>query len=473
MLEGPLTVSRYVLMGKLASGGMGTVYRARLRGEGGFVRDFALKRLHPHFADDPEAVSMFLDEARLAALIRHPNVVTTIDMGREGSELFVVMALVDGASVAHLLEGGCPLPAPVAIRIAVDALAGLGAAHDVRDESGHPLELVHRDVSPANVLVGRDGQTLLTDFGIAKARARLRTTVGFELKGKLAYMAPEQMERVDVDARADVFAMGVVLWEMLRGERLLHGDRGRLRELEAETTPAWFPTGAGAAVDDVLVRALQRDPDHRFASAAAMAEALTVAAPSIASHGEVGRLVGERAPVGREEPIGHAPAAASSFGAAGDGDGTAAGLLDVAWGTRAQPEQVPPVAESAGRSSDAIPLRSHRRARMVALAAGVSVMAGGAWVATRPPSASRHAAPAVIGDPPSPATTLAPPLEAPAAETSSSAARLIIEGPPAAKTPSTPATRPAHPARTSPRRPTVRASGSATTVDTDPFGGRR
>lgn len=274
---------------------MGVVYRARLEGEGGFVRDFALKKLHEHLAEDQDVIQMFLDEARLAAMIRHPNVVATVDVGRDGESFFVVMDLIEGVSGSELRERG-PLPTGVAARILLDVLDGLDAAHGAIDGEGRQLEIVHRDVSPANVLVGRDGIAKLTDFGIAKARERLRTTVGFEVKGKLAYMPPEQFEGADVDRRADLFAAGVVLWELLTGQTMLHGNRPRLRELgECEgDPPAWFPTPAGPRVDAVIRRAMALAVEARYPDARAMAAALRDAVgEAVASPTTVGAIVGE------------------------------------------------------------------------------------------------------------------------------------------------------------------------------------
>src|ERR1700729_765840 len=190
-------VGRYALYGELASGGMATVHLGRLLGPVGFSRTVAIKRLHAQFAKDPEFVSMFLDEARLAARIRHPNVVQTLDVVATEGELFVVMDYVQGESLSRLLRASRtvgPIPVRVASAILCGALHGLHAAHEATDEHGVPLGLVHRDMSPQNVLVDVDGSARVLDFGVAKAAGRTQTTGRGKIKGKLRYMAPEQIQ---------------------------------------------------------------------------------------------------------------------------------------------------------------------------------------------------------------------------------------------------------------------------------------
>ena len=217
-----IEIGRYVLHAELASGGMATVFLGRLLGQAGFARTVAIKRSHPGFAKDPEFVSMFLDEARIAARIRHPNVVPVLDVEARDGELFLVMDYVHGESLARLWRScaGTPIDPAIAGRIAADMLYGLHAAHQAKNERGELLHVVHRDVSPQNVLVGADGTSRVTDFGIAKAQNRIQTTHEGQLKGKLSYMAPEQLEERPVDARTDVYAATVVLWELLTARRL-------------------------------------------------------------------------------------------------------------------------------------------------------------------------------------------------------------------------------------------------------------
>jgi eukaryotic-like serine/threonine-protein kinase len=184
------TVGRYALYGKIAAGGMATVHLGRLLGPVGFSRTVAIKRLHPQFTEDPDFVSMFLDEARLAARIRHPSVVPTLDVVTAGGEIFLVMEFVLGETLARILRTLAPkgerIPLPIVASVFSNVLHGLHAAHEAKSERGTPLEMVHRDVSPHNVMIGVDGTARLLDFGIAKAIGRLQTTREDQIKGKLA-----------------------------------------------------------------------------------------------------------------------------------------------------------------------------------------------------------------------------------------------------------------------------------------------
>jgi serine/threonine-protein kinase len=300
-------LGRFEIVRKIASGGMGTVSLACLSGEAGFRRLVALKRLHSHLADEPEFVNMFFDEARLAARIHHPNVVPILEIGKHGTERFLVMEYVEGATLEQLAtKRGERVAPPLAVRIVLDALAGLQAAHDLEDDSGHPLELVHRDVSPQNILVGLDGLARLTDFGIARARSRVaKATTSGQFKGKLTYSAPEQVLARPMDRRTDVYAMGVVMWEALTGARLFDADIeavvfDKLLHMPIpppELVQPDLPRELGA----VVLRALRRDPDQRFASAAEFAEALEDTAKrtgTLGTHREVAafvtRISGER-----------------------------------------------------------------------------------------------------------------------------------------------------------------------------------
>ena len=190
-------IGRYEVIRAIASGGMATVHLARTVGEGGFERLVAIKVMHPHIATDPAFVAMFLDEARLAARIRHPNVVATHDVQKSPAGVFLVMDYIDGPSLHTVLralhERDRVLPLDITLRIMGDALAGLHAAHELCGENGEPLNLVHRDISPDNILVGNDGLARITDFGVARAESRISTTSGAALKGKLAFMSPERI----------------------------------------------------------------------------------------------------------------------------------------------------------------------------------------------------------------------------------------------------------------------------------------
>jgi serine/threonine-protein kinase len=284
-------LDRYELIGELASGGMATVFLGRLGGVGGFQRFVAIKRLHPHLASEEEFIEMFLDEARLAAGIHHPHVVPILEVGESDSGYYLVMEYVEGDTLARLMARALaraqPIPRPVLIRIVLDSLAGLHAAHELIDGDGNPVHLVHRDVSPQNILVGVDGCSRITDFGVAHAAARLQNTRADRLKGKLAYMSPEQARAGEVDRRADVFAMGIILWEVLAAKRLFKSESEAvtLQRVTVEPIPrlASVVPGVHPALDQVCACALDRDRDRRYRSAADFAEALERAARDAAS----------------------------------------------------------------------------------------------------------------------------------------------------------------------------------------------
>lgn len=294
--------SRYELLVKIASGGMATVYVGRLRGAVGFWRLVAIKRAHPHLLEDPAFKQMLIEEARLASRIHHPNVVAVLDVEELSGELRLVMDYVEGASLADLLVAGAsegrPIPARLAVRIALDACAGLLAAHELRDEDGSMLHIVHRDVSPQNILVGLDGMGRLSDFGIAKhARSGVSTTTG-SLKGKLGYMSPEYIETGVFDVRGDVFAMGVVVWEALANRKLFRGTNEvetlrRIVDCQVPPLSSVAPW-VGGRLDTVVAAALAKSPEERFQTAGAFAAALETVARKddlIGSHAEVAAFV--------------------------------------------------------------------------------------------------------------------------------------------------------------------------------------
>jgi serine/threonine-protein kinase len=280
-------VGRYALHAEIASGGMARVHLGRLVGPVGFARIVAIKRLHPHFASDPEFVAMFLDEARVAARIRHPNVVPTLDVVALKGELFLVLEYVRGESLSRLLsvssKSHTPIPPPIISSIVIGLLEGLHAAHEARSERGQPLGIVHRDVSPANVIVGSDGVARVLDFGVAKAAGRIQTTRDGQLKGKVAYMAPEQVEDNVVDRRADVWAASVVLWELVALQRLFASEHvlATMRHiLEDKILPPSFGENAGStAFDEIALRGLARRLEERYATAREMAIAIEHAVP--------------------------------------------------------------------------------------------------------------------------------------------------------------------------------------------------
>ncbi|WP_394842445.1 serine/threonine protein kinase [Pendulispora brunnea] len=296
----PLVLGRYELHSVIATGGMASIHLGRLCGPSGFTRTVAVKRLHPHYARDPDFASMFLDEARLVARIRHPNVVPIVDVVAESDELFLVMEYVHGESLARLVHHGAsqPVPPAIAAAIFVDVLHGLHAAHDAKTPEGEPLSIVHRDVTPHNVLVGVDGSARIADFGIAKATQRSRATDGSTLKGKLCYVAPEQLHGREVNRTTDVYSAAVSLWEALTG-RLLFAAENEAHVYEKILTGAARPPSALAAdvplaLDEIVMRGLAMKPHKRFASAQEMALELekSIALPSAA---ELGAWVQSRA----------------------------------------------------------------------------------------------------------------------------------------------------------------------------------
>jgi serine/threonine-protein kinase len=290
----PQAIGRYWIYDEIAAGGMATVHLGRLVGPAGFTRTVAIKRLHPQFSKDEEFSSMFLDEARIAARIRHPNALTALDVVSAKGELYIIMDYIHGESLGKLLRGG-PLPLAVASGIGTQALLGLHAAHEAVDDRGQPLCIVHRDVSPQNILVGVDGVARVVDFGIAKAASRVHTTQAGKIKGKLSYMSPQQVQSEDVDRRADIFAAGVVLWESIVGRKLLaRGDATISRVINWHGLPDEELAMVPAFVQPIVKRALARDPAERFATAREMAMALAEAVPP-ASSMEIGDWVEQRA----------------------------------------------------------------------------------------------------------------------------------------------------------------------------------
>lgn len=276
----PAQVGPYELLLRLGSGGMASVYLARLRGEAGFARPYAVKLIHPWLSEIRELVDMLMDEGRIAARLAHPNVVSTIDLGVDNGTYYLAMEYVDGVALDRLLE---PYPEwrppELIVPIAIDALRGLQAAHELCDSEGRPLELVHRDVAPGNVMVTVDGTALIADFGVAKARARVTKTNPGVVKGKAGYVAPEVVMGKHIDGRADVFSMGVLLWNALTGVRLFDTENlaSSLTALMRGDVPP--PSTVGlcppAIFDQPILCALRKDPAERHPSAFDFAEALS------------------------------------------------------------------------------------------------------------------------------------------------------------------------------------------------------
>jgi len=282
----PTTIGRYELCFELASGGMASVYLARAEGSPGFEKLVALKRIHPHLASEKGYVEMFLDEARIASRITHPNVCSVFDFGEADGEYFIAMEYLVGEPLSRVhrrvmanaaQRTSTLLPARMA-RVIAQACEGLHAAHELKDADGESLSVVHRDVSAENLFVTYDGATQVVDFGIAHARQRIHQTEAGQVKGTFPYMAPEQMTAAVVDRRVDVWALGAVLWELLTLRRLF------LRDTDVNTMyavlsseikpPSEYRPEIPPELDEIVLKALQRNPEERWQTAREMGKAL-------------------------------------------------------------------------------------------------------------------------------------------------------------------------------------------------------
>ncbi|MBJ6760264.1 protein kinase [Myxococcaceae bacterium JPH2] len=272
---------KYELLRKIASGGMGQVFLAREHGTG-FERLVVLKLILPHLAEDEEFLDMFLEEARLVARLSHPNLITILDLTEIEGRHCLAMEYVQGEDVRRLDKfaraQNRPLPVGLVLRVIADAAAGLSYAHNARDAQGQPLRLVHRDVSPQNVLVGFDGGVKVIDFGVAKAATSGQQTATGVLKGKYPYMSPEQASGLSVDARSDQFALGVVMWELLTGKRLFKGESDlmtlRLVKDCQVPPPSQLNPAVPTSLDAIVLKALAPTADGRYADCAAFRLAL-------------------------------------------------------------------------------------------------------------------------------------------------------------------------------------------------------
>ncbi|HEY3358491.1 MAG TPA: serine/threonine-protein kinase, partial [Polyangia bacterium] len=278
-----LTFGKYRLTERLAYGGMAEVFLARAMGAAGFEKSVVIKRLHPHFSSDTEFVSMLIDEAHLVSQLAHTNICQVLDLGEVDGNYYIALEYIDGRDLFTIMRAlrraGRHLPIEAAVYIMDEVLEGLGFAHRKCDEQGRPYNIVHRDISPQNVLATREGEVKIIDFGIAKARLRQTRTQTGILKGKYRYMAPEQAEGKSVDGRSDLFAAGIVLYELLAGQ--VHG-RGLsdIQLLERVRTATFEPIRAlrpevPPALEAIVRQALERDPARRFQTAQDMQDALS------------------------------------------------------------------------------------------------------------------------------------------------------------------------------------------------------
>ena len=275
-------IGKYELLEKISEGGMGELYRARAVGPGGFERVVALKRIRRASDRDQSFIEMFVEEAKVASLVSHQNLVHLYDFGSEGEVHYLAMEMVEGRDLGKVLARARQLrtsfPIRAAVRVAHQTLLGLDHLHRLRHKN-EPLQLVHRDVSPQNIMLSFDGGVKLTDFGIASMKRQERLTQVGVVKGKLGYLSPEQIADLPIDSRSDLFSLGIVLWECLTGARLFPGtaDVDVVRQVLEKPLrpPSAYNSEVSAALDQVVMHALTRDRERRFGSAAEMAQALS------------------------------------------------------------------------------------------------------------------------------------------------------------------------------------------------------
>jgi serine/threonine protein kinase len=473
---GARTVGRYALSDEIARGGMATVHIGRVVGSAGFARTVAIKRLHPQYARDPDFVAMFVDEARLAARIHHPNVVSTLDVVALEGELFLVMEYIQGESFARLerlaRDRGERVAEAIVASVLAGVLHGLHAAHEARGERGEPLGIVHRDVSPQNVMVGVDGVARVLDFGIAKAAGRIQTTRDGQIKGKLAYMPPEQL-RGEAARTTDVYAAGVVLWEALAGRRLFdaesEGDLVTKVIQGCREPPSAWMEGVAPELDAITMRALNRDPKRRFPTARDMARALEDAVVPVATskigdwvaHLAAGTLLDRATRVeSLEKRSARSEAVATEAPHTGGAKNGGASIPSTASRDPPVVEEVVLTQLATGVASHPTPIRARPRWWVPVATAGLLVGAvGSAALLHGRHDVAESASPSTRQGPP---ITVAESVRESQPAVSSAAAAASAASACATSTASAPeaVTRSASPSRSSPRRPMSRAQGS-------------
>jgi serine/threonine-protein kinase len=274
---------RYRVIKRLASGGMAEVFVAESAGIEGFRKQVAIKRVLPQLSKKEQFIAMFLDEARLSAHLSHSNVVSVFDIGVGDGTYFIVMEYVDGADLKAVVDyakkASAVIPVEAAVYVATRICQGLAYAHELKDREGKPLQIIHRDITPANVLITRYGEVKIVDFGLAKASSQLAESDQGVIKGKFGYLAPETVLEKPVDQRVDVFAVGIILWEMLAGRRLFLGDTDfqTVRLVRDAVVPPLPPINRAVPpeLDELVRRALARDPDSRYLNARDLGHDLT------------------------------------------------------------------------------------------------------------------------------------------------------------------------------------------------------
>jgi serine/threonine-protein kinase len=271
----PVWFGKYKLLERIAVGGMAEVFLAVRPGLEGFEKTLAIKRIRPHLSNEEAFVKMFLNEAKLAAQLQHPNIVQIFDLGKINQSYYIAMEYISGRDMSRVIpkaeKMGIPFPIEYALSIAASVLDGLAYAHTKTDDFGVPLHIVHRDITPENIMVGWNGNVKILDFGIAKATIQTDQTKAGEIKGKLAYMSPEQGMGKVLDARSDIFALGVVLYEWITGYKMFTGENemailksivdGRIYP------PSYFREDIPEAIEDILMKALAKDREQRYQTA--------------------------------------------------------------------------------------------------------------------------------------------------------------------------------------------------------------
>jgi serine/threonine protein kinase len=278
----PTQIGPYLVLERISAGGMAEVYKAKQVGAEGFERPVAIKRILPHIARDPNFIAMFQAEAKLAVQLQHGNICQIYQLGRHEDSFYIALEYVDGRDVGAVLDyhqkQNRGIPLPQACYIIMRACEGLDYAHNKKDNAGKPLNIIHRDISPPNLLISYEGEVKLIDFGLAKAvGSSIQTQAGI-IKGKLAYMSPEQVRGSQLDARSDVFALGIVFFELLTARRLFRRDSDletfdAVRQCKVPR-PSEINQAIPATLESVLLTALARNPDERYASAGAFHAAL-------------------------------------------------------------------------------------------------------------------------------------------------------------------------------------------------------
>jgi len=275
---------RYVLLDRIAVGGMAEIFRAQTEGLGGFKKTIAIKRLHPQYSKDKQFVDMLIDEAKIAVRLKHPNIVDVLDLGQVGAHFYIAMEFVEGRDLFHVLkklhDEDLQMPLETAVYLTQEILAGLHHAHFRRDSQGEPLNIIHRDVSPQNILLSMLGEVKVSDFGIAKAEKRLTETASGIIKGKFYYMSPEQANGLDLDHRSDLFSVGIVLYECLTASPLYDDDE-EAGTLLTRVQKADIPSVISARRDipsmlnDIVMRALNPNREKRYQTALEFHRALS------------------------------------------------------------------------------------------------------------------------------------------------------------------------------------------------------